>query len=91
MAFRKKHVSGPEQRRAVRRTVRYPARVDAGDSSPAQVCILSDISQTGARIAGVAIPHLPGEFILLLGTVRRKCSVVWRNDKEMGVRFLPAE
>lgn len=53
-------------------------------------CILSDVSETGARI-GVQDPNLiPDRFVLLLsnnGSARRTCDVVWRERHQIGVRF----
>ena len=51
-------------------------------------CILSDLSDGGARLSGVRANTIPDEFRLRtpLGG-RRTCHVVWRTDNELGVRF----
>ena len=86
--FKKKKPLGPELRRAARRTVSYPARIDSGNGA-SYACTLADISQTGARLNIAQGSELPAEFTLVLGGAQRKCRMVWRNDKQIGVRFLP--
>jgi hypothetical protein len=51
-------------------------------------CILSDLSEGGARLSGVRANTIPDEFRLRtpLGD-RRTCHVVWRTDIELGVSF----
>jgi hypothetical protein len=71
-----------DKRRAIRRTMRYSAvLVFAGGAQ--RPCVLSDISDTGARID-------VERFTLLLsgnGSPRRNCRVVWREPKQVGVNF----
>jgi PilZ domain len=53
-------------------------------------CALRDISVTGANIAVEDPTTVPNEFVLLFtknGSVRRDCSLVWRGDSHVGVRF----
>jgi PilZ domain-containing protein len=88
MMYHKKRVRSPELRRSARRTVRYPARIDAGNGSPVLACTLADISQTGARLVVALGSDPPDEFSLLLGGASRRCRVVWRSEKQVGVRFL---
>jgi len=83
--------SAAEKRKSVRRTVAYPTYIDLGDGSPALACTLCDASQEGAQLAVANPKSLPNEFILALssdGAARRRCRVVWRNETEVGVRFL---
>jgi hypothetical protein len=87
--FRKKRALGPELRRSARRTVSYPAKIDTGNGS-LYACTLADISQTGAKLNSTRGSKLPDEFTLMLGSAHRKCRVVWRNEKQIGVRFLSA-
>jgi hypothetical protein len=52
---------------------------------------MRDVSASGARIHVREAIELPGEFILALnktGTVRRRCRVMWRAKKDIGVRFI---
>ncbi len=53
-------------------------------------CVLSDISDTGARIDVETVDELPDRFTLLLsgnGSPRRNCRVVWRQPTQIGVDF----
>ncbi len=57
-----------------------------------QGCAISDISETGARIDVEDADAVPDRVELLLsgnGAARRKCQVVWRQPKQIGVRFAP--
>jgi hypothetical protein len=51
-------------------------------------CILVDISNGGAKIAGVRAHTIPEEFRLRtpLGD-RRSCRVIWRTEDTLGVEF----
>jgi hypothetical protein len=80
-----------EKRKNLRRTVTYPAFLDLGDGSPARECILCDASQEGAQLTVTDPQSLPDEFILALssdGAARRRCRVMWRTEKQIGVAFL---
>jgi hypothetical protein len=53
-------------------------------------CMLSDISDAGARIEVEDTQPIPDQFMLFLsnnGTARRACQVVWRNAHQLGVKF----
>jgi len=39
-----------EKRSSRRKSLKYPARIDAGDGSPLRDCVLSDVSETGASL-----------------------------------------
>ena len=52
--------------------------------------MVSDISDTGARIDVQDSNAIPDQFVLLLssnGAARRFCRVVWRKPTQMGVKF----
>ncbi|MDP1585593.1 MAG: PilZ domain-containing protein [Bradyrhizobium sp.] len=82
-----------EQRKSRRRPVSYTAWI-ALKNGP-HGCVLSDVSETGARIAIEDGENIPDSFVLLLagnGSARRTCDVVWRERFQVGVRFrLPGE
>jgi hypothetical protein len=81
----------PEIRKSIRRTVRQGARMVQTDGSPLGICLMSDVSATGACLKVETSVTLPDQFILLLshnGELRRQCSVAWRSDNAVGVRFL---
>jgi hypothetical protein len=87
--FRTDHRAG--LRKSARKDLQHPAWVDVGDGSALRNCWVSDVSQTGARLAIENPNDIPDEFTLLLtggGTVRRRCRVMRRADKEIGVQFL---
>lgn len=55
-----------------------------------QGCLLSDISETGARIDIDEAEAVPERFLLWLsanGSARRICRVVWRKPHQIGVKF----
>src|SRR5271167_5113882 len=51
-------------------------------------CVLVDLSNGGAKIAGVRAHTIPDEFRLRtpLGD-RRSCRVIWRTEDALGVEF----
>jgi hypothetical protein len=80
---------GRERRKAKRRTVRYRAWFALADGTLAE-CVLSDISETGARLTVPDSALVPEKFVLVLSrnsAARRRCKVVWRNPQQVGVRF----
>lgn len=85
-----------DKRRAVRRAMRYTAWLTL-EGDELHGCALSDISETGARIAIEDSDRVPDRFMLLLsgnGAARRVCKVVWRQPGQIGVTFerhLPAD
>jgi hypothetical protein len=53
-------------------------------------CVLSDISEAGARIDVEDSKKIPDHFFLLLsgnGKARRACHVIWRKPQQIGVHF----
>jgi len=78
-----------DKRRSRRRTVRYMAWV-VQPTGEKQVCHLFDISDTGARLEVAEPETVPDRFLLWLaanGSARRTCTAVWRDKKQIGVRF----
>jgi hypothetical protein len=78
-----------DQRKTRRRPIRYSAWM-ALDSDKLHGCVLSDISDTGARIDVEDAANLPDRFMLLLsgtGSARRRCRIVWRAPAQVGVAF----
>jgi hypothetical protein len=82
----------PEIRKSVRRTVRQGARMVQADGSALGICLLFDVSATGARLKVETSVTLPDQFILLLshnGQLRRRCKMAWRSGSAVGVQFIP--
>jgi len=80
-----------EERESPRRHLQCAAWVDLGWAVPQRECILSDVSDRGARLTIAAPNDLPEEFTLLFaadGSRQRHCRVVWRSDAQIGVEFL---
>jgi PilZ domain len=77
-----------DQRKAVRRRVECRAALAPSEQAPRQDCIVCDMSHTGARILIDSTVELPSEFLLLLSrNVTRRCTLVWRRERQAGVRF----
>src|SRR3954469_20661584 len=77
------------KRNSIRRPVRYTAWI-ALKAKKLHGCVVSDISDSGARLSVENAASLPDEFLLFLssrGTASRKCRVVWRKTKQIGVEF----
>jgi hypothetical protein len=79
-----------ERRRNFRVEWNSPATIYDADRQLARPCILSDFSNTGAKITGVLTSTIPDEFMLRIarghGRVRN-CRVVWRTDDAVGIEF----
>lgn len=81
----------PEHRKSPRRKVRNGARMIGANGSVLGTCVMIDLSATGAQLQVKAPDTLPDELILLLshdGQLRRPCSVAWRSETAIGVRFV---
>jgi hypothetical protein len=77
------------KRKSRRRQIRYTAwLVLKGDQLHG--CVLSDASDTGARLDVEDSKIVPDTFMLLLagnGSAQRTCRVVWRKPQQVGVKF----
>jgi hypothetical protein len=80
-----------ELRKKRRQPFNYVARLLLDEHGTTQPCLISDISDSGARLMTKEAGDMPAKFLLLLsptgGGVRRECTLVWREGKMMGVRF----
>ncbi|MGH6726766.1 MAG: PilZ domain-containing protein [Pseudolabrys sp.] len=78
-----------EKRRTRRQPMRYTAWV-ALTPTERHGCVVSDVSDTGARIDAQDTKILPDCFVLMLtstGSARRYCRVMWRKPTQVGVIF----
>jgi hypothetical protein len=78
-----------EKRKAARKRLRYTAWV-ALSAEERHGCVLSDVSESGARIDVQDSNIVPDCFVLMLtnnGAARRYCRVMWRKPTQIGVRF----
>jgi hypothetical protein len=78
-------LSRKEQRRTERHQVQYLASIELDDGKPPRTCLISDISDDGARLTVGLQTELPDEFVLLL---RRRCRVVRNGQGQVGVQFV---
>lgn len=79
-----------ERRKHLRVEWVSPGTIYVGDGSPGRPCLVSNLSNGGARISRVDSDRLPDEFMLSLSPRRgpsRKCRIVWRTKHDVGVEF----
>jgi hypothetical protein len=76
-----------ESRRAARRNILRSARISFAKES--MTCTVRNISATGAAIEGANLNRAPDAFTLVLEmeSAARPCTVVWRKNAQIGVRF----
>ncbi|MEO1280350.1 MAG: PilZ domain-containing protein [Pseudomonadota bacterium] len=81
-----------ERRGASRRKVLKGAVAAFSGRSITVPCMVKDISQSGVRIRALGNVNIPDQFVLTidLDGLEADCEVVWRNDKELGARFIGA-
>src|SRR4029078_4119718 len=78
-----------DKRKARRHRLRRDAWVmlDAGQRCE---CVITNISDRGAHISIADSEALPDSFVLMLaenGATRRRCRVIWRKPREVGIKF----
>jgi hypothetical protein len=77
-----------DKRRAPRARVLKTGRIVLSEKAPKLECTIRNISDTGACLQISSTFGIPGDFDLMLsGTERRLCHVVWRTDTRLGVTF----
>ena len=79
-----------EKRTFRRKSLKYPARLDARDGKPPRECMLSDVSESGARVVVKQPNEIPDRVTLLIGSegvAPRDCKVVWRDGAALGLEF----
>lgn len=76
-----------------RKTRRHRLRRNAWfmlDAGQRRECVVTNISDHGAHISVADSDDIPDSFLLLLaesGATRRRCRVIWRKPREVGVKF----
>lgn len=75
------------KRRAKRRDVRRSAKISFARQS--MTCMVRNVSATGAAIEAANLAEIPDSFQLVMEmeTAARRCAVVWRKQKQIGVEF----
>jgi PilZ domain len=79
-----------EKRRKLRHTINRVAKFLTETGGLARDCMITDISDTGARLFADGV-EVPAKFQLLISgekEIRRECQVVWRLGGEIGVSFV---
>ena len=80
-----------EKRRSRRARARLAASIRIDDDSPDLPCVVWDLSDGGAKLAAARPLLLPERFMLLFsGNVQRRCQIMWRDEKFVGVKFVDA-
>ena len=78
-----------ERRKIARRVINRVARFASDDGSLPRSCMITDISDGGARLYSET--DMPQKFTFQVssdgGDSRRDCRVVWRLGCEVGVEF----
>lgn len=85
------HLDGPtrrDRRKNFRLGWHVPAMIYDAGRHLERPCILVDLSNRGAKLAGVRAYTIPDEFRLRtpFGD-RRSCRVIWRTEDTLGVEF----
>jgi hypothetical protein len=79
-----------ERRNAPRRVINRVAQYFANGSQLPRTCLVTDISDTGARLHSEA--EMPDVFVLAVSgegiDIKRECQVMWRLGYELGVEFV---
>jgi hypothetical protein len=80
-----------ERRHNIRVEWHSPGKIYDCDGDLRCRCVINDLSNGGAKITGVTVSEIPDQFMLRIargpgGT--RKCHVLWRSAKTLGVEFV---
>lgn len=73
------------RRRAVRERMSLPVSLYSIDQS--RVALLADVSQTGCRVQGMALPELGQDVLLKAADVELFGQIVWKDGSDRGVKF----
>jgi len=83
-----------ERRKHPRQVINRIAKFQADAFSLPRDCMITDMSQGGARLFADGV-EVPDQFDLLISGdhkgVRRGCQVMWRLGGEIGVSFVGPE
>lgn len=75
-------------RKEARRT-RYQSAWIVLSGAADRECRIMDLSESGAKLCAVVTADLPTRFELAFypGGKRRRCTVIWRRGRMLGVQF----
>ena len=76
-----------EHRTSLRKRVLKAGEIEFGGG--AIDCTVRNLSETGAALSVESPVGIPAEFnlVILSDDVNRRCRVVWRKEKRIGVTF----
>ena len=80
-----------QKKRETRKSLQQPGWITLEGGFAARPCVVQDMSSTGAKITIDDPNSLPGKLRLALSRdarTGRRCEVVWRRGKAVGVRFV---
>lgn len=80
-----------ELRKNPRKHFGRPAWIDVGKGVPLLLCVVYDVSDTGAGMKLSTEDTLPAKFSLLFsptGRPGRRCRVVWQDGHRVGCEFV---
>ena len=81
-----RRTDGPTgRRRAVRERMPLAVSLYAVDQS--RVALMADISESGCRLQGMGLPEVGQDVLLKAVDVELFGRVVWKDDRERGVKF----
>lgn len=77
-----------DHRQALRRLTLKGARIAFNGGRSTVDCTVRNLSPRGAKLQLASVVGIPDTFDLLLdGSSRQPCRVVWRRLKELGIAF----
>lgn len=77
-----------DHRQALRRLTLKGARIVFNGGRSTVDCTVRNLSPRGAKLQLASVVGIPDTFDLLLdGSSRQPCRVVWRRLKELGIAF----
>jgi PilZ domain len=79
-----------EARRTARARTFLQARVSYGEGAISAECMVSQLSQTGARLTVASAVALPDVFDIAIPqrAIARRGKLVWREDDQVGIDFV---
>jgi hypothetical protein len=78
-----------ERRSRERRKTLKGARILINEGKSTIDCVVRNVSATGAKLTVASVVGIPDSFILINSDgSRRKCRVIWRALRELGVAFV---
>lgn len=80
-----------EKKRAARKSLRQPGRITLEGGFAARLCVVEDLSASGARVTVEDNNTLPAKLRLAFtrdARGGRPCEVVWRRGRTVGVKFV---